>query len=120
MATKEIIEAYLNAWNEPDESKRRQLLDKAWADSGTYTDPMSDIAGRNALVATIAQFHKQMPGASIVLGSGIDEHHGRVRFAWKVRAQDGSTPVEGIDVGQLAGDGRLQSIVGFWGAPPPA
>jgi hypothetical protein len=26
----------------------------------------------------------------------------------------------GIDVATLAADGRLQSIVGFWGANPPA
>jgi len=35
-------------------------------------------------------------------------------------APDGSTGMEGIDVGQLAEDGRLQSIVGFFGPPPAA
>ena len=28
------------------EGKRRQLLEKAWADDGAYTDPQSDVAGR--------------------------------------------------------------------------
>jgi len=120
MTSKETVEAYLAAWNETDEGKRRPLIDKCWADSGTYTDPMADIAGREPLAALISQFHQQMPGGRIALASGIDEHHGRLRFAWKLVLADGSARLEGIDVGQLAPDGRLQSIVGFWGAPPPA
>src|SRR5712692_6545413 len=79
MATKETVEAYLAAWNEKDEAKRTKLLDKCWADSGTYTDPMSDVAGREQLAALIGQFHQQMPGAGIALTSAIDEHHGRIR-----------------------------------------
>ncbi|MEX0684318.1 MAG: nuclear transport factor 2 family protein [Dehalococcoidia bacterium] len=118
MATKETVEAYLSAWNETDEAKRQQILERCWADSGTYTDPMSDVAGREALAGLIAGFQQQMPGASIALSSAIDEHHGRIRFGWKL---DGApTPMEGIDVGLLAGDGRLESIVGFWGTAPPA
>jgi hypothetical protein len=118
MATSEIIDAYMNAWNETDEAKRRALLDTAWADAGVYTDPMSDVTGREALVELIASFHKQMPGATIAMASGIDSHHDRVRFAWKLLTPQGATQIEGIDVGQLAADGRLQSITGFWGSPP--
>ena len=118
--TNEIVHAYMAAWNEQDEGKRRRLLEKAWADDGRYTDPMADAAGREALVALISQFHKQMPGAGILPTSGIDDHHGHLRFAWKMTAPDGSTGMEGIDIGQLAEDGRLQSIVGFFGPPPAA
>jgi hypothetical protein len=118
LATKDTVNDYLAAWNESDEAKRRQLIDKCWADSGTYTDPMSDIKGKDALAATIGGFQKQMPGATIELTSGIDEHHGRIRFGWKV--VNGPQPMEGIDVGRLSGDGRLESIVGFWGASPAA
>jgi len=113
--TKDVVHAYMAAWNEPDEKKRRVLLEKAWADDGRYTDPMSDAPGRDALIALIAQFHKQMPGTSILPASAIDEHHGRLRFAWKMLAADGSTGMEGIDIGLLAEDGRLQSITGFFG-----
>jgi SnoaL-like domain len=113
--TNEVVHAYMAAWNETDEKKRRSLLEKAWADDARYTDPMSDAPGRDALVDLIAQFHKQMPGANIIAASAIDEHHGQLRFAWKMIAPDGSTGMEGIDIGRLAGDGRLQSITGFFG-----
>lgn len=120
MATNEVVQAYMAAWNEADEPTRRELLEKAWAEDGRYTDPMSDAPGREALVALIAQFQRQMPGASITATSGIDEHHGSLRFAWKLIAPDGSTQMEGIDIGQLAGDGRLERITGFFGPPPTA
>ena len=117
MATKETIEAYVAAWNEPDEAKRHSILEKAWTRDATYTDPMSHADGLDELVALVSQFHKQMPGAQIARASGIDEQHGRLRFAWKLQMGDGSTRMEGIYISHLAEDGRLQSIVGFFGPP---
>jgi hypothetical protein len=118
MATKDTIATYMAAWNERDETKRTKLLDRCWADAGTYTDPMSDVAGREQLAAVIAGFHQQMPDASIVITSGVDEHHGRIRFGWKLNG--GPQPLEGIDAGRIGSDGRLEMIIGFWGANPAA
>jgi hypothetical protein len=118
MTTKQIVDLYAAAWNEPDVEKRRQLLAQAWTDDGVYCDPMSLAEGRDALLDLIAQFQQQMPGARIAMASGVDEHHGRLRFAWKLVAADGTTRMEGIDIGELAPDGRLRSITGFFGPPP--
>lgn len=120
MATKEVIEAYMAAWNEKDEDRRRVLLARAWADGATYTDPMAHAAGVEELVSLISQFQGQMAGASIVQTTGVDEHHGRLRFGWAMKGPDGSTRMEGIDVGELAEDGRIKSITGFFGPLPPA
>ncbi len=119
MSVKEIVDSYIAAWNETDADKRRALIEKCWADAATYTDPMADISGREALGEAIVQFHQQMSGARIVVSSGLDEHHDRVRFGWQLLQEDGSVRVEGIDVGRVDGDGRLTSIVGFWGVSPP-
>jgi hypothetical protein len=118
MATNDTVATYIAAWNETDAAKRRVLIDQCWADSGTYTDPMADVAGRDALNTLIEGFQAQMAGASIALTSSADEHHGRIRFGWKL--EGGPRPLEGIDVGVINGDGQLESIVGFWGANPPA
>ena len=114
----EIVDAYTAAWNEPDEDMRRQLLEGAWADDGTYTDPQSDVAGREALIALIGGMHGQMPGARIDVTSKTDLHHNKLRFAWRFVSGDGAMTIDGIDFGELAKDGRLQKIVGFWGQPP--
>lgn len=116
----ETLKAYMGAWNEGDEAARLALLQKAWADDATYTDPQSDVAGRDGLSGLIAGFHQQMPGARIEATSGIDQHHDKVRFTWKLVGANGAAMIEGIDFGELAPDGRLQRIVGFFGAPPSA
>ena len=118
MSTQQIVEAYGAAWNEPDEAKRRALLEQSWTNDGVYTDPQSHAEGRDALLALIAGFQAQAPGARIAATSHADEHHGKLRFTWKMLGADGSTVIEGIDFGELAPDGRIKRIVGFFGPPP--
>jgi hypothetical protein len=119
MTVNEIIDTYIAAWNETDEARRAALIEKCWDAAATYTDPTADVSGREALAALIVGFQQQMPGATITVASGIDQHHDRLRFGWKLLAEDGSTRIEGIDVGRLSDEGLLASIVGFWGAAPP-
>ncbi len=120
MTAKEVIDTYMAAWNERDRAKRAEMLDRCWADDGVYVDPMSDVTGREALSAVIDGFQSQMPGAGIITATGLDQHHNRARFGWKLVMEDGTTRIEGIDVAVLAADGRLASITGFWGVNPPA
>ena len=117
-APSDVIQAYIDAWAEKDEAKRRALIDKAWAEDGLYVDPTSEGRGREALSQIIAGFHANAPGARIELASDIDQHHNQIRFAWNFIQADGKTAIEGIDAGELAPDGKIARIVGFWGAPP--
>jgi hypothetical protein len=50
--------------------------------------------------------------------SGVDTHHDHFRFAWDLVGPDGAVAVGGIDVGEVADDGRLQRITGFYGPLP--
>jgi len=58
------------------------------------------------------------PGHRIDNASGVDEHDGYLRFAWKMVGPDGAVVMEGVDFGSLDGDGKLKSIVGFFGPWP--
>ena len=78
-AIEEVLLAYAAAWSETDEGKRRTLLEKGWAENGIYTDPIGEVSGREALVQHIGRFLQQFPGHRILLTSGIDEHHRRIR-----------------------------------------
>ena len=69
-------------------------------------------------LALIGGMHGQMPGAHIDVTSKTDAHHDKLLFAWRFASGDGSMTIEGIDFGELAEDGRLKKIVGFWGEPP--
>ncbi len=115
----ETVAAYGAAWNEPDIAARRELLEKAWAAGGTYTDPTVHLEGREALVQHISGFLKGLPGARIVPTSHADLHHGVLRFSWRILKPDGSTLSDGMDFGELDADGRIKRIVGFFGAFAP-
>ena len=111
----EVVQAYCDAWNAEADERRHALLEQSWADGGTYTDPRTELSGRGALFAHIARVQAGRPGSRIVLTSGVDSHHRVLRFSWKLVDPGGRTVVEGVDFGELADDGRLRRILGFFG-----
>jgi SnoaL-like domain len=113
----DVVRTYASAWMETDESARRRALQAAWADNGAYCDPTALVEGREALVKHIGGFQAQLPAHQLVVTSGVDEHHGFLRFTWAIQNSDGNVVLEGIDLGELADDGRLRRIVGFFGPP---
>lgn len=120
----EVVLAYAEAWNTPDEQARSELLDRCWAENGTYTDPISEVHSKEALAAHIGRFlsegpYGRGPGHRILISSGIEHHHGMIRFTWVLLDPRGAAISRGLDVGELAADGRLQRITGFFGPPPP-
>lgn len=116
---KDIITAYMAAWNEPDAALRQLLLAKCWGDGGVYVDPTVSLTGRDALGAHIAKVQAARPGARLEFMSGIDLHHDVVRFLWRLVRADGTVGNTSIDFGEVGADGRLLRIAGFFGAPPP-
>ncbi|GHF48676.1 hypothetical protein GCM10017056_20280 [Seohaeicola zhoushanensis] len=114
----EVIAAYGAAWLEADADRRLALLETCWSDAGHYLDPGADVQGRQGLADHIGQFHARMPGARIELTSGASTHHGRAHFCCRMVTPEGAVAAEGVDFGRLAQDGRLDEIVGFFGAPP--
>ena len=118
MDANEVVAAYGAAWNEPDAAARAELLEAAWADDGTYRDPTAAVDGRAALVAHIAGFQGMFPGHTIELTSAIDTNGGSLRWGWAMRNGD-ETVLEGVDFADLAPDGRIARIEGFF-RPLPA
>jgi hypothetical protein len=115
MSAQGIVEAYADAWLETAEKRRLRLIEQSWADDSTYTDPNQHFQGREALNQAIVRFQQRRPGERIVRTSAVDRHHDMVRFAWAWYGADGSVIMEGMDFGELADDGRLRRIVGFFG-----
>jgi hypothetical protein len=112
------VERYAAAWRETGATARRTLLDTCWAEDGVYCDPLTRVEGRDGLSSLIGSFLEENPGARIDVVSGVDEHDGYLRFAWRMLAADGSVAVEGTDFGEVDGGGMLRRIVGFFGPLP--
>jgi hypothetical protein len=87
-------------------------------DDGIYQDPSGTANGRAALVAHIGGFHATYPGHTIEQASGVDITDAGLRWAWAMRNGD-EIALEGMDFAELAPDGRIQRIAGFFGPLPP-
>jgi hypothetical protein len=77
-------------------------------------------AGHAAISDLHAALQAQFPGHRFRQATGIDAHHDRFRVGWELVGPDGAVALAGTDVGQLAPDGRLQAITGFFGDLPAA
>ncbi len=114
------ISAYFAAWNETDAAKREQLLRNSIAEDTEIIDPTGRATGVSGFGDRIGRFQQSAPGAKVLPASGVDSHNEFERYAWKITQPDGATIVDGIDVVDVAPDGRLQRVVMFFGPLPPA
>ena len=120
-ATTDLADRYLAAWNATHPATRRALVDEVFAEDVTYTDPLADVAGRDALDATIAAVQAQFPGWVFRLAGPADAHHDQVRFTWHLGPEGADAPVVGSDVAVTGGDGRIRTVLGFLDrVPAPA
>ncbi len=118
-ALEETLFAYIAAWSESDEERRRALLERAWEENGIYSDPTVEAQGREALVQHIGAFLRRYPGYRTLLTSGVSRHHSYFRFSWVVVKPDGERVFEGVDFGETGPQGRLRRITGFFAIPSP-
>jgi hypothetical protein len=107
------VNRYIDAWNEADADRRRELVAGVWTEDGTYVDPLMSGAGHEAIAGMIGQAQQQFPGHRFELSFGPDAHNDNVRFAWRLYGPDGGDPVAGgVDFATVV-DGRLKAVTGF-------
>jgi hypothetical protein len=113
-----LVQDYIASFNETDPARRRQLIDRVWAEDATYIDPVMAGDGRDGIDRMVAGAQAQFPGHRFEPALAPDAHHDRVRFGWRLVSEaDGATVAVGTDFGVLDDGGRLRSITGFLEAP---
>jgi len=113
------VDRYLAALNEPDAAHRRRLVEQAWTADGGLTDPPLAGQGHDGIASLGDALHAQYPGHAFLRTSEVDEHHARFRFSWALTGADGVVAATGMDTGDLAADGRVGQVVGFFGELAP-
>jgi hypothetical protein len=109
-----LADDYIAAWNERDADRRRELIAQTWTEDARYVDPIVAGEGHDGIDAMIAGVLAQAEGHAFRRTSPVDAHHDRVRFGWDlVNVETGVPFMAGLDIGEVAPDGRLRSIVGF-------
>jgi SnoaL-like domain len=116
----EIIKRYLEAWNETDAAARLALVESVWAADGSYTDPLADVRGPDAIAGLIGAAQQQFAGLVFTLGGPVDAHHNQARFTWHLGPDGGEPIVIGFDVMVLDSAGQIASVHGFLDKVPAA
>ncbi len=111
----ELVDTYAGAWSDPDPGVRRQYLETCVTEDVSYTDPSAHVRGRVALAVHLDELLARMPGARIERTSGVDAYGGVARFGWHLVGADGAEVLLGLDFIELADDGRIARITGFFG-----
>lgn len=115
----QVVDRYIECWNETDAAARRDLIARAWTEDGAYLDPMMSGDGHDGIDAMIAGVQAQFPGFRFRRTSEVDAHNGRIRFSWALGPEAGEPLAGGVDFGVIEGD-RLRSITGFLDFTPDA
>jgi len=109
------VDALLEAWSEPDPERRRRLLAQAALPSVTFRDPFSATSGLEDLQIHLAAAQFHMPGVRLEREGDVRHCQGTAMAHWVARAADGTVRGRGTNVYDLAPDGRVHRVVGFWG-----
>ena len=114
----ELVAGHCAAWNTTDRGKRDLLLKRVFAPDGVYNDPTPTfVTGRAALSDEIAMFRRGHPGARFRC-SAPQTHHNAMRVSWLLLGADGKVLTQGMDFYELAPDGLIRRVTGFFGPPP--
>jgi hypothetical protein len=114
----DALASYFAAWNELDPGRRRRLLERSVTDDAQLIDPTGCWQGVDGLVERIGRYQSAAPGTKVVPASGVDAHNDVARYAWKIIDIQGRDVIDGLDVAERVGDGRLQRILMFHGPLP--
>ncbi|HEY3612310.1 MAG TPA: nuclear transport factor 2 family protein [Gaiellales bacterium] len=117
-----LVARYLETWNETDDAARLAAVAGVWAEHGTYTDPLADVAGHDAIAGLVGALQAQVPGHVFrPVEQSIDSHGSVLRFQWELVPAAGGEPLAvGFDVAATADDGRIATVIGFLDKAPGA
>ncbi|HET7660186.1 MAG TPA: nuclear transport factor 2 family protein [Oryzihumus sp.] len=109
----QLAQSYIQTWNETDATARRAAVERLWAPTGRYVDPIVDVQGHEQIAATIGAVQERFAGMAFELLGGVDSHHAQARFQWGLGPAGQEPLVVGFDVLEVGQDGRVETVLGF-------
>jgi hypothetical protein len=92
------------------------LLSSCCTAEPEFISPQGVINGVDAMSAAIGGFRRISPRAVVVNGA-VDVHNASLRFRWQTNWNDAREALRGDDFGRLDNEGRITSMVSFYGSP---
>jgi len=116
----DVVDAWFDAWAETDPHAREQGLANVASSDVRFRDRFSLIDGIAELVPHIGAAQRFMPDMRMRRRGDIRHCQGTLLVDWVAVASDGRERATGTNVFVLGGDGRIESVTGFWVPPKPA
>ena len=113
------LKVYFEAFAENDKRQRMVLLSRSMTEEGEIWGPQGLFKGYEAISEKIEGFHSRMPGARLVLASGLNTFLNIAHFKVAIINGDGSTRAVGDNFIEMAECGRIRRVFPFWEALPP-
>lgn len=113
------VDDWFAGWSEPDAAIRDATLARVAAPDIRFRDRFSLISGLADLRPHLAAVHRFMPGMRIRREGDVRHCQGMALADWIARGPDGQERGRGTNVFVFQGPGRIESVTGFWDAPPP-
>src|SRR5262249_39192749 len=108
------VDAFLAAWSEKDQARRRAALAAGAREGVTVADAFSWPGGLDGPVAHLAAAQVHMPGMALERSGDVRQCQGTAVADWVAKGPDGAPRGRGTDVFELAPDGRIARVVGLW------
>ncbi|HEV8268908.1 MAG TPA: SRPBCC domain-containing protein [Thermoanaerobaculia bacterium] len=110
----EKVDHLFRAWAEPDVEARRKLLESCVTADVDFRDPYSATSGLEDLIPHITAAQFFMPGVVLARDGDLKQCQGTAVARWTA-TKAGNVVAKGMNVYELAPDGRIRSVVGLWG-----
>lgn len=114
----DIVDAWFEAWAEPDAKARRDGFARVVAPQIRFKDRFSLLEGLDDLVEHTGAAQRFMPGIRLQRRGGIRQCQGTVLADWTALSADGQPRMSGTNVFVLSGDGRITSATGVIDVTP--
>ncbi|GAA2624294.1 nuclear transport factor 2 family protein [Actinomadura fulvescens] len=115
MNVPELIQKYIDTWNERDDARRAELLEAALTEDAVYSDPdHAGLNGRGELSAAIGKAQAQFGDLAFAVDNLVNVHHDKALFRWRLGPVGADSAVAtGYDYVEFA-DGRIRRVIGFF------
>ena len=123
MEKRRALDAYEQAWAQTVEEKIRTWLDECWTAASTYENPLTDtVRGIDSMVRLILDYPVMFPDATVRKAGSVDEHHGCVRWPWRLSSsarirtmgRDFGHALQGVDFIDFTSEGKISRVVCFF------
>lgn len=110
----ELVDRYFAAWAVGDAELRRTELEACVCSDVEFRDAFGCVSGLGELEAHISAVRQHMAGVRLARNGTPRQCQGMALVDWSASSPDGTPRGSGTNVLQLAPDGRIALVVGFW------